>query len=79
MRLRFAPIVVALAAAVVLAPLGSHIMEIRIILDDRIVNGAKRIFSRSGLAALTALTLLAGGAALVAQEASDELCLRSHR
>jgi hypothetical protein len=46
-------------------------MEIRIILDDRIVNGAKRIFSRSGLAALTALTLLAGGAALVAQEASD--------
>jgi hypothetical protein len=46
-------------------------MEIRIILDDRIVNGARRVFSRSGLAALTALTLLAGGAALVAQEASE--------
>jgi len=46
-------------------------MEIRIILDDRIVNGAKRVFSRSGLAALTAVALLAGGAALVAQEASE--------
>jgi hypothetical protein len=46
-------------------------MEIRIILDDRIVNGARRVFSRSGLAALTAVALLAGGAALVAQEAND--------
>jgi len=46
-------------------------MEIRIILDDRIVNGARRVFSRTGLAALTAVALLAGGAALVAQEASE--------
>ena len=46
-------------------------MEIRIILDDRSVNGARRGCSRSGLAALTAVALLAGGAALVAQEAND--------
>ena len=46
-------------------------MEIRIILDDRIVNGARRVFSRTGLAALTAVALLAGGAALVAQEANE--------